>query len=72
MPKSINEEGVKCPFYISMDNKSITCEGITEDCTNTIKFNKREEKEMHRRIFCVRKYENCEIYQMLEKKYEDE
>lgn len=71
MTKPINEEGVKCPFYIAMDYKSITCEGITDDCICRTEFKKPEKKEQQRRIFCSRKYENCEIYRMLEKKYEE-
>ena len=71
MPKAINEEGIKCPFYIQMDYKTITCEGVTDDCTCVLKFNNHEAKTQHRKIFCSRKYENCELYTMLEKKYED-
>lgn len=71
MAKPINEEGIKCPFYHSMDYRALTCEGITDDCICVIKFVSHEKKEQHRRIFCSRKYENCELYQMLEKKYEE-
>ena len=72
MTKKINEEGVRCPFYSTMDSKSITCEGITDECWCILRFSTMEAKSQHRKIFCSRKYENCELYIMLEKKYEDE
>lgn len=71
MPKPNNEEFVKCPFYINMDSTSITCEGITDDCVCKLIFKDKESKTLQRKIFCSQKYKNCEIYQMLEKKYED-
>lgn len=71
MPKPNNDELVKCPFYISMDSTSITCEGITDDCVCKLIFKGKESKNQQRKIFCSEHYENCEIYQMLWRKYED-
>ncbi len=71
MPRAYNEGLICCPFYQSMANKSISCEGITDDCITKLLFISSEKRELHRKIFCEKKYENCEIYRMLEEKYKD-
>lgn len=71
MPRTYNEGLVQCPFYQAMSKKSITCEGITDDCITKILFQSAENMKLHRKIFCDAKYKNCEIYMMLEKKYEE-
>ena len=71
MPKVDDLHLAKCPFFISSGRKSVLCEGIT-DCSNlSVKFASQEERNLHRRIFCDAKYKNCEIFGILEKKYED-
>lgn len=71
MPRTYNEGLIICPFYKSMAQKSITCEGITDECITKTIFTSPEKRDMHRKVFCERKYKNCEIYRMLEKKYEE-
>lgn len=71
MPRTYHEVLIKCPFYKSMAQKSITCEGITDDCITKLLFVSPEKRDMHREIFCDNKYKNCEIYSILEKKYEE-
>lgn len=71
MPRTYNEGLINCPFYKTMAYKSITCEGITDDCTNKLLFTSPEKRDLHRKIFCENKYKNCEIYRMLERKYEE-
>ena len=71
MPRTYHEVLIKCPFYKSMAQKSITCEGITDDCITKLLFISPEKRDMHREIFCDNKYKNCEIYSILEKKYEE-
>ena len=61
----------KCPFFISSGQKSVCCEGITSVSNICIKFISNEERNLHRHIFCDAKYQNCEIFMVLEKKYED-
>ena len=68
----IYDEYVKCPFYLRLSEQSITCEGITDNCVTKTIFNSKKEKRKHRNIFCCNKYQNCEIYGMLEKKYEED
>lgn len=72
MPRAYHEALIKCPFYKSMTKVSISCEGITDDCITKLLFTSAKKMELHREIFCDSKYKNCEIYQMLEKKYEED
>lgn len=72
MPRTYNEAYVKCPFFISCGYTSITCEGITSECKLKLLFDEAEKRDKQRKIFCDDHYMNCEIYQVLVKKYEDE
>lgn len=71
MPNYFYDQEALCPFFHRSTDKDITCEGITDGCITKIAFNSRKKKKMHSDIFCNKKYENCEVYRMLEKKYED-
>lgn len=71
MPTRYEDVDAQCPYYLASGKKTITCEGITDVCTNTSTFISQEEKRKHRAIFCDNKYTFCEIYNMLEKKYEE-
>ena len=72
MPRTYNESNVKCPFFLCCGKKTITCEGITSDCRLKLLFIDEKNRELHREIFCDNKYQNCELYSMLEKKYEED
>lgn len=72
MSRTVNDVFVTCPFYKYFAKQSISCEGITEDCTIKLTFKSPQKRDLHRKIFCENKYKNCEIYAMLEKKYEEE
>lgn len=71
MPRTYNEGLINCPFYKATALKSISCEGITDDCIIKLLFISSEHRDLHRKIFCDNKYKKCEIYRMLEKKYEE-
>lgn len=71
MPRTYNEGLITCPFYKSMAQKSISCEGITDDCIIKLLFVSPEKRDLHRKIFCENRYQNCEIYRVLEAKYEE-
>lgn len=71
MPE-IYEGCIQCPFFKRIAEQSITCEGITDVCVIRLIFKSKKEKTLHRRIFCDKNYKNCEIYTILEKKYEEE
>jgi hypothetical protein len=70
MPE-IYEGCIQCPFFKRIAEQSITCEGITDECVIRLIFKSKKEKNLHRRIFCDKNYKNCEIYTILEKKYEE-
>ena len=61
-----------CPFYLNGDKRKISCEGITEGCKTTLEFERKADRDLHRQTFCNSKFKNCEIYAMLEAKYEEE
>ena len=71
MGRHQNDVFIKCPFYNNTATKSIVCEGIMDDCVTKILFNTPELRSKHSKIFCECIYRNCEIYRMLEAKYEE-
>ena len=71
MPRNYDNIFAKCPFFLTSGKSNIWCEGITNDCSLCIKFVSEQKKKQHRRIFCDAKYQNCELFKTLEKKYED-
>lgn len=72
MSTMFDDADVKCPFFLSSSKRTISCEGITDDCTTTLNFSSREKRNAQLRIFCADKYEYCEIYRMLEEMYEED
>lgn len=71
MPRTYNEGLVQCPFFMCEATQSISCEGITDDCITKLLFTSKDKRDIHRMIFCNSRYKNCEIYRMLEAKYEE-
>lgn len=71
MPTMYEDVDVKCPFFRSSGKRKLTCEGITDDFTISLNFITRDKKCLHCKIFCNEHFEKCEIYRMLEEKYED-
>lgn len=71
MPREYDCRYAQCPFFISSGKTNVLCEGITDDCTINLKFKSARKRTSHRKIFCNDKYQYCEIYSILIKKYED-
>ena len=71
MPTMYDDVNALCPYFQSSGRKEICCEGITDGSFTNIKFRSGDKRDMHRRIFCDAKYKNCEVYRMLEQKYEE-
>lgn len=71
MAKQINDGNVECPFFLNCGRKTISCEGITDDSKIYLSFTLVTNRNQHLNLFCTKRYKNCEIYNMLEKKYED-
>ena len=59
----------QCPFYIKEANKSITCEGMKEECNLCIKFQSEEEKLKYQEENCFKYPNGCEIRKINEEKY---
>jgi hypothetical protein len=64
---------VKCPFYQDWqrDPQRIRCEGVSSGNTVQLTFRGNRKWEYIKRNCCQR-YQNCLIYQMLQKKYAKE
>lgn len=72
MSTSWNAFYAKCPFFRTDDGRNqITCEGITDSCTFSLRFTKKSDYEKQMEVFCMEKYENCEVYRMIESQYEE-
>lgn len=68
---------VQCPFFqYADDGHKLTCEGPVKDTDLILKFKNKKtqktDKKIYMKTICCGKYEHCMIYQMLEKKYEEE
>lgn len=72
MANRYNEKLINCPFYEASATQSISCEGITDECTIRLIFDSPREMNLHRMVCCENGYGKCRIYKMLEKKYEEE
>lgn len=60
-----------CPFYKASDARRISCEGVTDGSVIIQSYVSKDKRDKQKRIFCDKAYKNCEIYRMLEEKYEE-
>lgn len=65
---------VQCPFYRYDDGKQrITCEGLVDNSSLALIYQKRRDYETQISVFCCEHYKRCEVYRMLmEAKYDEE
>ena len=67
--KTINVEAL-CPFFVTENPKSITCEGVIGK-VQFARFDTIENKKTHQSFYCTsRNYENCPQFMAVLKKYE--
>jgi hypothetical protein len=71
MPTMYDDVNAVCPFFRSSGKRKISCEGITDGCITSLEFNSGRKRDLHRKVFCNKKWQNCEIARMLEEKYEE-
>ena len=71
MATTYKDVDILCPFFKELSKRSISCEGLTDDSILKLWFSSPKSKDLHVEVFCERRYKNCEIYTMLEKKYEE-
>ncbi len=69
MATSYNSVNVKCPFYITDDSKSITCEGFKTGCDTRNRFKNKNNKDVHMEEHCQKDYKKCGIYKLASEKY---
>ena len=63
----------RCPFFRSVGEKSVCCEGFMEGCTVSVRFVRPRLLDKHWRLYCCGRYDYCEIYRMvMEAKYDEE
>lgn len=70
MPRQYDNAFAACPFFLSSGKNNILCEGITSDCSMKINFASEQKRNLHRKIFCDTRYQDCELFKILEKKYD--
>ena len=62
---------IKCPFFRGHTHLEISCEGITDDTSVKLMFQRKETRILHEDIFCMCRYQNCELYRAINEKYEE-
>lgn len=66
----------QCPFYKfdeALQQRRIVCEGIVDDSTLELRFNRIKDYRTQLEVFCCEHYKRCEIYRMLMvSKYDEE
>ena len=65
---------VQCPFYKYDDGKQrITCEGLVDNSSLALIYQKRRDYETQISVFCCEHYKKCEVYRMImAAKYDEE
>jgi hypothetical protein len=71
MATTYKDVDIQCPFFKELAKKGVSCEGLTDDSIIKLWFSSPKSLDLHTEIFCCNRYQNCEIYRMLEAKYED-
>lgn len=70
---SFKQADVRCPFYKYDDGKRrITCEGLIENSSLALIYQKKCDYEMQINTFCCEYFEKCEVYRILMDKYEED
>lgn len=72
MPISYIDTQVMCPFYKYSDSRrhKIACEGIVDGSSIIMFYQDKRDFQIQMNAFCCEHYKNCEIYGILDAKYE--
>jgi hypothetical protein len=62
---------ITCPFFRGHTPTEIGCEGITDETLLKLIFPDRAVRDTHEDIFCMKHFEKCELYEAINKKYDD-
>lgn len=60
----------KCPFYQRGGSNKIVCEGIIKNSVTVQEFNTKNDRNTHKSRYCDGQYSKCELYKMLQRKYD--
>lgn len=64
---------VQCPFYKFDDGRRrITCEGLIEDSSMSLIYHNKADYDRQIGSYCCRSYDKCEIFALLQNKYEED
>lgn len=70
---SFKQAYVVCPFFKYDDGKRrITCEGLVDNSSLALIYQHKTDYERQISVFCCEHCKNCEVYQMLMTKYEED
>ena len=61
---------VKCPFYITEEEKKILCEGLEKGSRIALEFRGKQYKEKVKEKYCNGDFEKCKVYKPTNDKYE--
>ena len=63
---------IKCPFYKHDDgHNNIVCEGLVPHSSVNLSYQHIRDFKTQLLIFCSNHYKKCEVYRMLNQKYEE-
>lgn len=65
---------VQCPFFrrIDLHTGRICCEGLTDESSIILHYNRREDLSIQFDFLCCNKYKNCEVFRaIMEAKYQE-
>ena len=73
MPDDSRSRETKCPFYRRCEKYQLHCEGYCDSIMTVIlRFQTLDDLNQHMAIFCMGRYDCCEIYRIImEPKYSD-
>lgn len=67
--KNIIDRDVLCPYYKCSEQVFIKCEGLIPNTSIVLNFGNKTDKQVYSRSFCQNKMNDCEICQLLNRKY---
>lgn len=68
-----NDRDARCPFFRAHGADFIQCEGEIPDTKSRAQFGSQKEKELHFKVFCANRWQNCEHARSVKReKYEEE
>lgn len=63
---------IRCPFFRGHTSRDIGCEGLSEETSIRLIFPGKSARDRHEEIFCINRFENCELYRAILEKYEED